>query len=130
VALDETRDGRVIRLVLGRDHAVGDVLDARALDRPRRPHPARVGVEQQGHDHRRLIGWPAAPVAAIDRIERIEIHRFDSPKHKPREVILRQALPDIRRHQERLLAVTRDEARAHAAIVLLGPGSLYAYFAW
>jgi hypothetical protein len=33
VALDETRDGRVIGLVLRRDHPVGDVLDARPLDR-------------------------------------------------------------------------------------------------
>ena len=32
MALDETRDRRVIGLLLGGDHAVGDVLDALALD--------------------------------------------------------------------------------------------------
>ena len=39
VALDEPRDRRVIGLLLRRDHAVRDVLDARPLDRPRRPLP-------------------------------------------------------------------------------------------
>ena len=35
VALDEPRDRRVIGLALRRDHAIRDVLHARALDRPR-----------------------------------------------------------------------------------------------
>src|SRR3954454_5433284 len=39
VTLGKPRDGRVIRLALRGDHAVGDVLDARPLDRPRAPRP-------------------------------------------------------------------------------------------
>jgi hypothetical protein len=118
VALDEPCDGRVIGLVLGGDHSVGDVLNARALDRPRGPHPARVRIEQQRHHHRRFIGRPRPPVTAIGAIERAEIHRRDGVQNEPREVILRQPLAHIGRHQERLLAITRDKARAHARIVL------------
>ena len=74
VALDEPRDRRVIRPLLGRQHPKRDVLLAGALDHPRGPDPARVGVEQQRDHHRRVIGRPAAPVDAIGRIERVEIH--------------------------------------------------------
>jgi hypothetical protein len=49
VTLDEPRDGGVVGLLLGGDHPISDVLLARALDRPRGPHPTRVGVEHQGH---------------------------------------------------------------------------------
>jgi hypothetical protein len=37
VTLDEARDRRVIRPLLGSDHATRDVLDTGALNRPRRP---------------------------------------------------------------------------------------------
>ena len=65
VALDEPRDRRVIGPLLRRHHAERDVLLARPLDLPRRPRPARVGVEQQRDHHRRVIGRPAAAVRAI-----------------------------------------------------------------
>src|SRR3954454_10316147 len=58
-------------------------------------------------------------VAAIDGRERVEIHRRDRLDHKPREVILRQPLPHIGRHQKRLLTITRDKARTHTGIVLI-----------
>ena len=92
VALHETRDRRVIGPLLRRDHAVGDVLLAGPLDRPRRPHPARVGVEQQRHHHRRLIGRSAVPVGAIDRVERRQVQLLDGVDDKPREMTLRQPL--------------------------------------
>ena len=47
VALTEPRDRRVIRDLMGGDDAKGNVFLAGPLDRPRRPSPARVGVEQQ-----------------------------------------------------------------------------------
>ena len=62
VALDEPRDRRVIGPLLRRQHPERDVLLARPLDQPRRPHPARVRIEQQRHHHRRVIRRPAAPV--------------------------------------------------------------------
>jgi hypothetical protein len=44
VTLDEPGDRRVIRLRLRGDHTVGDVLFTGPLNRPRRPHASRVGV--------------------------------------------------------------------------------------
>jgi hypothetical protein len=55
---------------------------------------------------------------AIAGIKRVEIHLLNRVDHKPREVILRQPIPHVRRHQERLLAITRNKALSHPRIVL------------
>ena len=70
VALAEARDRRVIRRLVGRDHAHRDVLMAAPLDPPRRPLADRVGVDQQRHHHRRIVRRPAPPVVAIAGQER------------------------------------------------------------
>jgi hypothetical protein len=62
VALTEPRDRGVVRDLMRGDDADRDVFLARALDGPRRPHPARVRVEQGRHHHPRLERRPAAPV--------------------------------------------------------------------
>jgi len=118
VALDKPREGRMVRALLGGQHPKGDVFLAGALDHPRGPDPARVGVEQQRDHHRRVIRRPAAPVDAIGRIERLQIHLGDSVDHEPGEVPRRQPLADVGWHQERLLAITRDKALAHREMVL------------
>jgi hypothetical protein len=127
VALDEPRQRRVIRALLGRQHPERDVLLTSALDHPRGPDPARVGVEQQRDHHRRVIGRPAAPVDAIGRIERLQIHLGHGVDHKPGEVPRRQPLAHVGRQQERLLAITRDKALAHREMVLNPPGDTPTY---
>jgi hypothetical protein len=114
MALEEPRDRRVIRPLLGGQHPKSDVLLAGALDHARGPDPARVGVEQQRDHHRRVIGRPAAPVDAIGRIERLQIHLGHGVDHKPREMPLGQPVTDVGRQQKRLLAVTTDEVMRHA----------------
>jgi hypothetical protein len=42
MALPKPGDGSVVGHLMRRDHAEGDVFLARALDRPRRPDPARI----------------------------------------------------------------------------------------
>jgi hypothetical protein len=98
VALAEPRDRRVIRALVRRHDPEGNILDAGALDHPRRPDPTRVGVKQQPDHHRRLIGRPAAAIAAIGRIEPLEVNLPDRRQHEPRQMILRQPLAHIRRH--------------------------------
>jgi hypothetical protein len=122
VAPDEPGDGRVIGPLLRRDHPKRDVLRARPLDHPRRPGPARVGVQQQPHHHRRVISRPRPPVDPVGRVERVQVHLADGVNDKPRQVILRQPLPHIGRHQKPLLAVTRDKALSHAPDRLKPPG--------
>src|SRR5829696_7869570 len=127
MALEEPRDRRVIRSLLRRQHAERNVLLARPLDLPRRPRPARVRVQQQRHHHRRFIGRAAAPVDAISRVEPVEVHLADGVDDKPRKMALRQPLPHIRRHQKRLLAITRDKALAHPQMVLNPPDDTPTY---
>ena len=114
MALEEAGDRRVIRPPLRRDHPKRDVLGACSLDHPRRRDPARVRVEQQRDHHRRVIGRPAAPIDAMRGVKRVEVHLLNRADHKPRQVILRQPLAHVGRHQKRLLAITRDKALSHA----------------
>jgi hypothetical protein len=110
----EPRDRGVVGPLLGGDHPAGHVLQAGALDCARRPHAARPAIQQQRDHHRRLIGRPPMTVLAIGGVERRRVHHPDGVDHKPRQVVLGQPLPDIRRQQKRLLAVTRDEVLRHA----------------
>jgi len=100
VALDEPRDRRVIRPLLRGDDAEGDVLDARPLDDSRGSNPARVGVEQQRDHHRRLVGRAALAIDPVGRIKRPQIHLLDRGQHEPCQVVLRQPVADIGRHQK------------------------------
>ena len=70
VALAKPRDRRVIGRLVGRDHPVGDVLHARALDRARGALPPRIRVEQQRDHHRRIERRPPMTVLAIGGVER------------------------------------------------------------
>jgi hypothetical protein len=86
-----------------------------------------ASIKQQRDHHRRVIGRPAAPVPAVGRIEIVEVHLAHGIEHEPREVTFRQPLPNIRRHQKRLLAITRDKALAHHQMVLNPPDDTPTY---
>ena len=118
MALDEPRDRCVIGPLLRRQDAERDILFARPLDLPRRARPTRERVKQQRDHHRRVIGRPAAAVSPVGGIEPVEVHLANSIKDEPREVTFRQPLPHIRRHQKRLITITRDEALSHHQMVL------------
>src|ERR1035437_6484064 len=109
----EARDRRVIGLLLGSDHPVGDILHALALDPPRRAFTPRIGIEQKRHHHRRLKRRPPPPIPSVGSEERGQIHLFDRRQHKPRQVVLRQPIPRVRGHQERLLTIARQEVHSH-----------------
>ena len=49
VAHTKTRDRRVIRRLLRRDHTVGDILHTAPLDPPRGPFALCISVHQQRH---------------------------------------------------------------------------------
>src|SRR6202012_1245501 len=115
---DKPRDRRVVGPPLSRQYTERDIFFAGPLDHTRGPGPARARVEQQRHHNGRFIRRPATPVRTVGDIERLQIHLLDDVDHEPREVPLRQPLANIRRHQERLLSITRDQALAHHPIVL------------
>src|SRR4051812_698030 len=95
----------------------------RGIDRFRRRGRAAVRTDH----HRRVIGRPTAPVLAIRDVEHVEIHLRGGVDHEPREMIHRQPIPDIRCHQKRLLAITRDKALAHHQMVLNPPDDTPTY---
>jgi hypothetical protein len=74
------------------DDAIGDVLDAGALDPARRAVAARVGVEQQRDHHRRLVGRPTTPVIAVVRVHRRQIELGDGVEHRPHQVSFRHPI--------------------------------------
>lgn len=117
VALAEPGDRAVIRHLVRGDHAIGDILDAAALDHPRGALPARVGVKQQRDHHPRIVRRATMPISAISGVERSEVHLLDRRQHEPREVILRQPIPHARRQQQLLITITRQEVLRRPAIV-------------
>ena len=123
MAINEPRDGGVIGALMGGDDATRDVFYARALKRARRAHTTRPAVQQQRDHHRRLIRGAPASVSAVCRIKRVDVHHRHRVDDKPRQVIIRQPIADIRRHQKRLITITRDEVLSHGAIVLNPPDS-------
>jgi hypothetical protein len=122
VIATKARQRRMIRHPIGTDHPVGNILAAATLDPPRRALPARVGIQQQRHHHRRVIGRTTPPVAAIGGIKRRQIHLAHRVQHQPRQMTLGQPLPHIRRQQEPLLTIDRNEVLGHAPNRLKHPG--------
>ena len=84
VAPDEPRDRRVIGTLLRGDEPARHVLDAGALDRP------------------------PVTVSAIRAVERVEIDHRDGVDHEPCGVVVRQPVPHVGRHEERLITITSD----------------------
>ena len=117
----KARDRRVIRREVRRDHPKRNVLTAAPLDRARRPLTDRVGVDGQRDHHLRIERRATPTVRSISREERRQVHRVDGVQHEPGEVLGRQPIPQARRQQQLLLAITRDEVLPHPAMLLNPP---------
>ena len=118
VTRQEPRDRRVIRNKVRSDHPIRDVLPAVTLDPTRGPLLRRIRIQNERHHHRRLIRRAPVAVSAIRRIERREIQPLHRVDHEPRQMILRQPLPQRRRHQKRLLTTTFNKVLTHPGIQL------------
>ena len=121
VALAKARDRRVIRTLVGADHARGDILNTAAFDAPRRALAQRVAVEQQRNHHRRIVRRTALAVVAVDHEERPQIQRRHGVDHEPRQMPLGQPLTQTRRQQQVLITITREEVLRHPRMVLTTP---------
>jgi hypothetical protein len=91
------------------------------------PPPTVTGTNPRCDDrlssgeHRRVIRPPTHPITAIRPIELAQIHARDSVEYKPREMPLRQRIPNVGRQQERLITITPNEVLSHPGIVLNPP---------
>ena len=101
----KARDRRVIRRLVGGDHAEGDVLSQALFDPPRGALADRVGVEEKRDHHLRVVGGAAPAVVAVVGKERLEVHLRDGVQDEPGEVIFGQPLAHVGGQEQLLVAV-------------------------
>ena len=121
MAADKSRDRRVIRNQITGNHTVSHVLATMTLDRSRGLHVGREREQDQRDHHRRLVRRPAVTIRPISAIERRQIHPTHDVDHEPRQMILRQPLPHVRRQQKPLVTTTLNKVLRHTRIVLKEP---------
>lgn len=81
------------------------IVDALALDRPRRTHPGGVAVDQQPHHQPRLVRRKPAHLTVVGVDRRQVEHLVDQLRHEPGQMPLRQPLVQRRRHQQQLVRI-------------------------
>jgi hypothetical protein len=122
VAHTKPRDRRVIGRLLRGDHPVGDNLHTATLNPTRGALTPRVRIHQKRHHHRRLKRRATPPVLTVGTIKRLQMHLFHRRQNEPRQMAIRQPIPRVRGHQERLLTITRQEVHSHTQKCLNPPG--------
>jgi hypothetical protein len=113
MACAEPGDRGVIWGLICADDPGRDILVAATLDRPRRPLPQGIAVEQQRDHHRRIMGRPPVTIGAIGAVELGKIDLGDDINHQPGEVTVPEPLAQAGRQQERLLSITPQEVLRH-----------------
>ena len=114
-------DRHMIRSKVRRDHPIRHVLNTPTLDPPRRPLTPRIRVQKQRNHHRRLVRRPAPPIRPITTVKGRQVHLRHRVEHVPRQVVLRQPLPQRRRHQESLIQIHSNEVLSHPKMVIARP---------
>ena len=121
MATAELRDRRMIRATHPGDHLERHVLPARPLNPPRPPVPARIRIQKQRHQHRRIVRSATRRTQPIPLGEPGQIHLLHRAQHRPHQMILRQPLPLRRRHQQHLPTLTTHEFSSHPGSLLNPP---------
>ena len=110
----EASDRGMVGPLVRRDDPVGDVALAQAFDPSARALPGRIGVQEQRHHQRRVVGGCAPAVITVARVDRGEVDLLDHVENEPRQVVRRQPVPQRRWHQVLLIALDGPEVLAHA----------------
>jgi hypothetical protein len=63
------------------------------------------------------VGGGAVAVGSIGGVEGLEVERLDGIDHEPGEVVLGEPVAQVRRQEQRLVAVAGDEVLGHAWMV-------------
>ena len=117
VSAAEPGDRHVVRRQVASQHPERNVFNTTPFDHPRRPHTGAVRVQQQRDHHRRVIRRPAMPIRSIHAKEPVQVDLIDDVDHEPGQVILRQPVRHVRRHQELLRPIRRHEVVRHRRIM-------------
>ena len=108
-ALAETVDRVVIRMGVRCDVANGDRVIARPLQGPAGEGAGGIAIEQQRHQHRRVVRIAATTGVAF--LERRQIQLLDHVDNEPRQMIFRQPLLHTWRKQKLRVAVNCNKTR-------------------
>ena len=93
VAATEPCDRHVIRSQIRGQHPKRDVLHAAPLQRPRRPHPQAIPVEEKADHHRWVIGRSAVTISSVARSEPRQVQLSHHIDHEPDQMLLGQPVP-------------------------------------
>ena len=118
VLCPEAGDRREVGDEVHADHPEGEVRAARRLDRPRGAHARRVGVEQGGEHHLRVVGRPSCTLGRVLIVERGGVEEADRVDQEVGEVALLEPVEHARREEEQLLTVTTHIPICHDEIVV------------
>jgi hypothetical protein len=124
VGLPEGGDGVVVRVLIRREDAVGDLLVRRLLDLARGGLPRAVAIEEELHQQRRVVRGLASPIAGLIRREdrrQVQglIHHLADEGGR---VVLREPVAESRRQQEQLVGVVGLEGFHSRTIPCSRPG--------
>ena len=104
-ALSEIRDGTVIGIGVGADEAKRNRVVGGLRQLAAGEQASGIAVEQQRHQHRRMVGRRARP--PVSRHQMAQIQLINDVDDEPCQVFLRQVILYARRKQLRCVPVNR-----------------------
>ena len=115
------RDAIVVRVLVGGQHPVGDILLGGPLDLAQGGFPRAVSVDQQLHHQGEVVRQLPAPVARlVGREDRRQVQGIHHIAHEQGEVSLREAVAHRRGQQEQLVGILGLVSFHPATILVAG----------
>jgi hypothetical protein len=109
----EPGDGGVIRAQPAGDHPVADVAHAPLPGHPAGPLALAVAIQQQRHHHLRAERRAPVTISPVPAPELAQIQGGHRVQHHEHQIVLRQPVPHIQRHQQRLITLRANEILRH-----------------
>src|SRR5439155_5613812 len=110
VTLAKLRQAVVIRMLIGRQHPIGNLLIGGSLDLPRRGLAHAVGIQQEFDHHRRMKRrLPATVAFFIGRENRTQVQLIHHIAEKQSQVPFGKPIAQGRRQKKQLLRVVRSK---------------------
>ena len=113
MATPKLTDRAVLREVARRQHPKRHILLKLPRNGARGEHPRRVGVNQNLHHHRRLIGRVATTVALVGCVECAQLQRIDQVADVMGQMPRRQPFAQVGRQKQQLVRLIGTKRRRH-----------------
>jgi hypothetical protein len=103
----------MIRVQPAGDHPVADVAHAPLFDHPAGPLALAVPVQLQRDHHLRVERRTPVPIGPVPAAELAQIQGGHRSQHDEHQIVLRQPLAHVHRHQQRLITLREKEILRH-----------------